>query len=83
MTTIAVLPEVKKLIEQELSFGGYSSESDVVLKAMQVLAERRSVIEGIQRGLDDFAAGRSLSLNEFKSRIETKYPFLVDDVDDE
>ena len=82
MTQIAVLPQVKELIDQELSLGGYSSESDVVLEAMRTLVERRKAIEGIREGLADVEAGRFRPWREFEAEFTVQHQIDSSSTDD-
>ena len=56
-------PELEPFVEQEFATGRYASLEDVVVQAVRWLQqERQSALEGIQRGLDDVAAGRTQPL---------------------
>ena len=41
------------------------------------LAEEAEVLEGIRRGLEDVAAGRTISLEEFKEHVRAKHGISV------
>lgn len=69
--------DVRQAIDQQLSFGGYRSEDDVLRDALRALLEQRStilevdpiVVEGVRRGLADIEAGRSRPLSEFDAEF--------------
>jgi hypothetical protein len=50
-------PESTRLIHAELDAGGYASENDLLVAAVQTFAQRRSSIQGIERVLDDARTG--------------------------
>jgi hypothetical protein len=65
-------PELARLIQAEMVAGGYSSENDLLVAAVQTLAQRRSSVQGIERGLEDANSGRARpwreALGEARSR---------------
>ena len=65
-------PEIIELIAAERAAGNFASDEDVLREALKTLAERRETIEGIQRGLDDVAAGRTKSRAAFESDFERR-----------
>jgi hypothetical protein len=47
----------------------YQIDDDASFQLLLGLLERLENIAAIQKGLDDFAAGRSLGLDEFKQKV--------------
>lgn len=65
--TIELTPEQKQYVEQQIATGRYTSESELVQHALEVLQRRDEQIaqiqEGYQQGLADLAAGRSTTID--------------------
>ncbi|WP_026733508.1 hypothetical protein [Fischerella sp. PCC 9605] len=79
---ISLSPEVEARLREKAARQG----QDVSLVAAELLAsvleweaqDSQEAIEGIQRGLDDFEAGRFLSFDEFAEQQRRKYNLPVD-----
>ncbi len=72
--------DVQKIIQDQISSGGYSSADEVLRDALQALAEQQEMLlvtdpvvtEGIRRGLADFEAGRCRRLDEFDAEFRSQ-----------
>lgn len=79
---ISLSPEVEARLREKAAQQG----QDVSLVAAELLArilewelqDSEEAIAGIQRGLDDFEAGRSRSFQEFAEEQRRKYNLPVD-----
>lgn len=58
MSSRVISKEVQNLIAAETERRSYASPNEVLVKAMEALAEQQQAIEGIRRGLADVKAGR-------------------------
>lgn len=67
-----ISPQVTKLVEAEMSRCKYSSPDEVLVKALEALAEQNLAIEGIKRGLSDFKAGRVQTRAQFDQEFRRK-----------
>jgi predicted transcriptional regulator len=67
--TIRVRPDVKEKLEK-IAAGTRRSKSFLAGEALAAYVERElEIIEGIQRGLDDVKAGRTVSHEEATARL--------------
>jgi predicted transcriptional regulator len=67
--TIRVRPDVKEKLER-IAAGTRRSKSFLAGEALAAYVERElEIIEGIQRGLDDVKAGRTVSHEEATARL--------------
>jgi predicted transcriptional regulator len=67
--TIRVRPDVKEKLEK-IAAGTRRSKSYLAGEALAAYVERElEIIEGIQRGLDDVKAGRTVSHEEATARL--------------
>ena len=57
--------DTQRLIAEELQAGGFHNADEVVRAALLSLAERRSVVAALDEALDDMAAGRIQTREEF------------------
>ncbi len=79
---ISLSPEVEARLREKAARQG----QDVSLVAAQLLAsileweakDSEEAVEGVQRGLDDFEAGRFRSFDEFAEEQRRKYNLPVD-----
>jgi len=79
---ISLSPEVEARLREKAAQSG----QDVSIVAAQMLAsvleweaqDSQEAIEGIQRGLDDFEAGRFRSFDEFAEEQRRKYNLPTD-----
>ena len=55
MTSLPLSTKLRKLIAKEMAAGRYRSSEALILDALDALADRRSALEGIARGLDDIS----------------------------
>jgi predicted transcriptional regulator len=62
-------PEIKRLIDQNMATGLYSSEEDVLQTALHVLNDYHATIADIRLGLVDYENGRGQSLSEAMADI--------------
>jgi predicted transcriptional regulator len=65
MTSKTISPKVMDLVRAEMSRRKYSSPDEVMIKALEALAEQQQAIDGIKRGLSDFKAGRAQTRHQF------------------
>jgi Arc/MetJ-type ribon-helix-helix transcriptional regulator len=73
--------DVRQAIDQQMSFGKYRSEDDVLRDALRALVEQRDsileidpvVVEGVRRGVADIEAGRSRPLSEFDAEFRAQH----------
>jgi predicted transcriptional regulator len=79
---ISLSPEIEALLREKAAQQG----QDISLVAAQLLArileweflDSQEAVAGIQRGLDDFEAGRFRSFDEFAQEQRRKYNLPVD-----
>jgi predicted transcriptional regulator len=78
MTRMPLSARLRKKIAKEMATGRYRSPEAMMLKALDALAERRSAIEGIKRGLEDMNAGRMRPWSECKRDVLRRKSYLAD-----
>ena len=66
-------PMLGRLVREELAFGAYKSEDDVLVEDMQALRDRDETIAGIHEGLADLDAGRVRPLDDVDAQLRTKH----------
>ena len=67
-------PDLEPFIDQEFATRRYASREEVVVQALCWLRdERQRTVAGINRGLDDAAAGRTQPINEAFDDIRKEY----------
>ena len=80
--TINLPPEVEVRLREKAALEGRDAEATVVAVLIDALEseaqDRTAAIRGIQRGLDDFAAGRFRSFTEFADEQVRKYGLPAD-----
>ena len=79
MTSLPLSAKLRKLIAKEMAAGGYRSPEQMMLQAIDALAERRGALEGIARGLEDMKAGRMRPWRECKRDLLKRSPQLADE----
>ncbi len=57
-------PEIKQLIDQNMTAGNYASEDDVLQAALHVLADYHATVADVRQGLVDHAQGRGEPLSQ-------------------
>lgn len=78
------LPEQREQFVRDLvQSGRYTSEAEVIDKAMRLLQEREEgeqarVLEGIRQGLDDMKAGRGRPADEVFADIRREFNLSPD-----
>jgi predicted transcriptional regulator len=77
MTNMPLSAKLQRRIAKEMAAGKYRSPEDMMVKALDALAERRSAIEGIADGLADVKAGRTRSWRECKRDLVKRKPSLA------
>jgi hypothetical protein len=70
--------KLRKVLEREMAAGKYKSPEKLILDALDALAERRSAVAGIARGLEDFKAGRTRNWRASKRNLLKRHPRLAD-----
>lgn len=76
MTSLPLSAKLQRRIAKEMAAGNYRSPEDMMVQALDALAERRSAIEGIARGLADVKAGRMRSWRSCKRDLIKRRPYL-------
>jgi hypothetical protein len=66
---------IQDLLEECLESGGYATEDEVLLRALQALKEYDEAVADIQEGLADEAAGRLRTLEEFDAEFRPTMGF--------
>ena len=65
--TIALTPEQRQLIEQQLATGSFTSQGEVIDEALNLLQRRSKLLQqlnaDIQEGLGDLEAGRATRIS--------------------
>lgn len=69
MTADMLSPRVLQAVRDRLSRGGYASEEELLLAALDALNDRDAVDESIQAGLADEAAGRVAPVKGLADRV--------------
>jgi antitoxin ParD1/3/4 len=73
---VSLTPELEKFVDETVATGRYSSASEVVRAGLRKLEEQerwKSYAKAkIAKGLDDIAAGRTVSEEEFLAEIELR-----------
>ncbi len=78
MTNLPLSVRLQNRIAKEMAAGKYRSPEQMLVKALDALADRRSAIEGIADGLADVKAGRIRSWRECKRDLLKRKPHLAD-----
>jgi hypothetical protein len=60
-----------------MAAGDYRSENDLLVSALEALADRRAAIEGIGNGLADMRARRYRSRTQFTRRLLKQHQGLA------
>jgi antitoxin ParD1/3/4 len=70
----ALGPQDEAFIDEAVKSGRYASRAEVISDGLQLVREREewltAVRAGVQRGLDDVAAGRVVDLDEAFDQVE-------------
>jgi antitoxin ParD1/3/4 len=75
----ALSAEVERRINEQMELGHYNSPDDLLLDALEALAERRDDIEAIEAGIADMEAGRLRPIEEVDAEIRAKHGFPPDE----
>jgi predicted transcriptional regulator len=78
MTSMPLSAKLQKLIAREMAAGKYKSREDLMLQALDALAERRAAIKGIERGLADMKAGRMRPWRECRRGLLNRHSDLAE-----
>jgi predicted transcriptional regulator len=70
--------KLRKVIAREMATGKYSSPEKLMLEALDALADRRSAIAGIARGLEDTKTGRTRTWHAAKRNLHKRHPSLAE-----
>ena len=62
--SFAFPPDIRRLIDQNMATGLYSSEEDVLQAALHVLSDYHATIADVRSGLVDYENGRGQVLSE-------------------
>ncbi len=75
--TVELGPQLEHLVEDLVRNGRYQSKSEVLREGVRLVQEREAQLASLQaaidKGLDDFRAGRLLSEEEVFSELEARY----------
>jgi predicted transcriptional regulator len=66
---------IRDLLDERMESGGYATEDEVLLRALQSLKEYDEAVADIQEGLADEAAGRVRTLEEFDAEVRLTIGF--------
>ncbi|HEY2416023.1 MAG TPA: hypothetical protein VGI40_27525 [Pirellulaceae bacterium] len=77
MTNMPLTVKLQKRIAKEMAAGKYRSAEEMIVKAIDALAERRSAIEGSAEGLADVKAGKMRPWRKVKSELIKRKPRLA------
>jgi antitoxin ParD1/3/4 len=73
---VSLTPELEQFVADKVATGRFTSASEVVRSALRTLEEedrwKAYARDRIQRGLDDQAAGRTMTSEQFLARIEAR-----------
>ena len=64
---------VDKMLKRHMASGRYSSQNDLLLRALDKLAEYDETVADIQSGIEDETAGRVTALREVDEAMRRKY----------
>lgn len=68
-----VTSSIDELVEERLATGRYRSREDVLLKALQQLADHEDLLADLEASADDEAAGRLVDAEDVFAEMEAKY----------
>lgn len=68
-----VTSSIDELVEELLATGRYRSREDVLLKALQQLADHEDLLADLEASADDEAAGRLVDAEDVFAEMEAKY----------
>ena len=68
---------IDELIGEHLASGRYQSREDVLIEALQSLADREQTVADLERGLADEAAGRVRDASTAFAQLRSKYQIPV------
>lgn len=77
--TIALSPELDRLLKERLASGQYKSVEEILARALRALKEEEETIAAIQEGYEDSLAGRYRSLEEADAEFRQKYGIPKDE----
>jgi hypothetical protein len=72
MTTETPSLKLQRVVQERLSRGGYATEEELLLAALEALDWRDRLDDSIQAGLDDMAAGRVQPIKGLADRIRER-----------
>lgn len=68
-----VTSSIDELVEERLATGRYSSREDVLVKALQQLADHEDLLADLEASAEDEAAGRLVDAEDVFAEMEAKY----------
>jgi Arc/MetJ-type ribon-helix-helix transcriptional regulator len=68
---------IRHLMDERMKIGDYTSEDEVLVRALKSLKEYDEAVADIREGLDDEAAGRIRSLGEFDAESRQSLGFAT------
>ena len=77
MTTLPISAKLQMRIAKEMAAGSYRAPEEMIVQALDALADRRSSIEAISRGLADAKAGRTRPWRDCKRDLFKRKPRLA------
>jgi Arc/MetJ-type ribon-helix-helix transcriptional regulator len=66
---------IRHLLDERMESGGYASEDEVLVRALQSLKEYDEAVADVQEGLADEVAGRVRPLEEFDAELRQTLGF--------
>jgi predicted transcriptional regulator len=79
MTSLPLSAKLQKQIAKHMAAGEYRTPEDLMLEALDALADRKSALEGIARGLKDVKAGRMRPWRDCRRDLLKRRPQLADE----
>ncbi len=68
-----VASSIDELVDERLATGRYRSREDVLLKALQQLADHEDLLADLEASAEDEAAGRLVDAEDVFAEMEAKY----------
>jgi hypothetical protein len=77
MTNFSLSARLRKRIAREMAAGKYRSTEQMMVQALDALADRRCAVQAIARGLEDIKADRMRSWRDCKRDALKRRPDLA------
>ena len=73
MSTVQLPSAINELVDERLATGRYSSREEILLKALQQLADHEDLLADLEASAEDEAAGRLVDAEDVFAEMEAKY----------